>query len=133
MSHTRVPLKAWAFRRFGLILIQTPVGLEGEIWEGETLQALMKLGASTEAAAMQRLQQRAADLGPPPSLNQAPPSGRERSFVDRSGRLWHVSEAVSARWNWGQVADALRDRALLFDSDDEHCRLTKYPTNWADL
>ena len=70
---------------------------------------------------------------PAVSLNPGPPSQRQRTFVDRAGRAWQVSEAVSARWNWGIEADALRDRALLFDSADEHCRLTKYAANWDAL
>ena len=133
MIDTRAPLKAWAFRGLGLMLVETGTGLEGEIWEGDVLQVVLKIGSATEKAATERLQLRAADLRPLPSIHMAPPSPRQRSFVDRAGRAWQVSEAMSARWNWAQVGDSLRDRALLFDSDDIHCRLSKYPPNWDEL
>ena len=129
MPDSRVPLKAWAFRGLGLILVQTDAGLEGEIWDGADLQVVMKLGSTTEATAIARLQHRAGALRSPSRLDPQP-SGRQRNFIDAGGRPWLVSERVSARWNWGQEAVGLRDRALFFEAENEHCRLTNYPANW---
>ena len=133
MSERRVPLKAWAFRGLGLLLVQTEAGLEGEIWDGADLQVVMKLGAATEATAIARMQHRAGALRSASRFDPTQPSGRQRNFIDSGGRPWVVSERVSARWNWGQEAVGLRDRALFFEADDEHCRLTKYPANWDEL